>query len=60
MTLWSPDPALLKRPAYLSLADQIDRAIHDGSLEAGERLPTHRKLADDLELSVQTVSRAEG
>lgn len=58
MTLWSPDPALLKRPAYLSLADQIDRAIHDGSLEAGARLPTHRKLADDLELSVQTVSRA--
>jgi DNA-binding transcriptional MocR family regulator len=58
MTLWRPDPALLKRPAYLSLADQIARAIHDGRVESGARLPTHRRLADDLKLSVQTVSRA--
>jgi DNA-binding transcriptional MocR family regulator len=58
MTLWSPDPALLKRPAYLSLAEQIARAIQGGRLESGRRLPTHRKLAEDLGLSVQTVSRA--
>ncbi|MHA6685745.1 MocR-like ectoine utilization transcription factor EhuR [Mesorhizobium sp. A556] len=58
MTLWHPDPALIRRPAYLSLADQIARAIHDGRLVNGERLPTHRRLADDLKLSVQTVSRA--
>lgn len=58
MTLWHPDPALIRRPAYLSLADQFARAIHDGRLANGERLPTHRWLADDLKLSVQTVSRA--
>lgn len=58
MTLWRPDPALLKRPAYLSLADQIARAIHDGKLVQGARLPTHRQLAEELDLSVQTVSRA--
>lgn len=58
MTMWSPDPALIRRPAYLSLADQIARAIHDGRLADGARLPTHRRLADDLKLSVQTVSRA--
>lgn len=58
MTLWRPDPALIRRPAYLSLADQFARAIHDGRLANGERLPTHRRLADDLKLSVQTVSRA--
>jgi DNA-binding transcriptional MocR family regulator len=58
MTLWHPDPALIRRPAYLSLADQFARAIHDGRLVNGERLPTHRALADDLKLSVQTVSRA--
>jgi len=58
MTLWRPDPALIRRPAYLSLADQFARAIHDGRLENGERLPTHRALADELKLSVQTVSRA--
>jgi len=58
MTMWRPDPALIKRPAYLSLAEQIARAIHDGRLGSGERLPTHRRLADDMRLSVQTVSRA--
>lgn len=56
--MWRPDPALIRRPAYLSLADQFARAIHDGRLENGTRLPTHRRLADDLHLSVQTISRA--
>src|SRR3569623_1606096 len=58
MTLWQPDPALIRRPAYQSLADQFARAIHDGRRANGARLPTHRRLADDLMLSVQTVSRA--
>ena len=58
MTIWHPDSSLLKRPAYLSLADQFARAIHDGKLENGAQLPTHRQLADRLGLSVQTVSRA--
>ena len=58
MTFWRPDPTSLRRPAYLSLAEQIARAIHDGRIEAGARLPTHRKLAHELDLSVQTVSRA--
>lgn len=58
MTIWRPDPSLLKRPAYLSLADQFARAIHDGRLPNATRLPTHRKLAYELGLSVQTVSRA--
>jgi DNA-binding transcriptional MocR family regulator len=58
MTNWRPDPLQLRRPAYLSLAEQIANAIHDGKLVNGERLPTHRKLAEDLKLSIQTVSRA--
>ncbi|MEO3386765.1 PLP-dependent aminotransferase family protein [Mesorhizobium sp. CAU 1741] len=58
MTIWRPDAASIRRPAYLSLADQIARAIHDGRLNDGTRLPTHRGMADDLGLSVQTVSRA--
>lgn len=58
MTMWLPDPESIRRPAYLSLADQFARAIHDGHLAHGARLPTHRKLAYDLQLSVQTVSRA--
>ncbi|SOC45914.1 GntR family transcriptional regulator [Rhizobium subbaraonis] len=58
MTNWRPDPQQLRRPAYLSLAEQIANAIHDGKLVHGTRLPTHRKLAEDLKLSIQTVSRA--
>ena len=58
MTNWHPDPELIKRPAYLSLAEQIARAIQEGKLVSGEQLPPHRKMADDLKLSVQTVSRA--
>lgn len=58
MTIWRPDSALLRRPAYLSLADQFARAIHEGKLVHGAKLAPHRKLAYDLGLSVQTVSRA--
>ncbi|GGD17631.1 GntR family transcriptional regulator [Aureimonas glaciei] len=56
--MWFIDQAALKRPIYLSLADQISRAIVDGRLANGVRLPPHRVLADSLGLSVQTVSRA--
>ena len=58
MTSWKPDPFKITRPAYLSLADQFDDAIRSGRLAGGERLATHRNLADELGLSVQTVSRA--
>lgn len=58
MTNWKPDPTALARPAYLSLAEQFARAIESGALPSGQRLMPHRKLADALDLSVQTVSRA--
>ncbi len=58
MTKWRPDVAALSRPVYLSLADQIQRAISDGRLAVGDQLPTHRLLADAVGISVQTVSRA--
>ncbi|PTW59773.1 GntR family transcriptional regulator [Breoghania corrubedonensis] len=58
MTNWRPDPTLLRRPAYLSLADQIARAIQEGALINGTQLPPQRRMADELKLSVQTVSRA--
>lgn len=58
MTIWKPDPAGLTRPVYLSLARQIARAIESGDLAPRQSLPTHRALADELRISVQTVSRA--
>lgn len=58
MTKWPPDPGTLKRPAYRSLIQVIETAIQNGTLQPGDRLPTQRRLAFDLNLSVQTVSRA--
>ncbi|WP_240610973.1 PLP-dependent aminotransferase family protein [Oceaniglobus ichthyenteri] len=58
MTSWPPDPGSLRRPAYRSLVKAIETAIQNDALKPGDRLPTQRKLAYDLNLSVQTVSRA--
>ena len=58
MTIWPPTRAELTRPAYRALARRMVAAIEAGVLEAGAQLPTHRALAYDLGLSVQTVSRA--
>ena len=58
MTIWPPRKDDLARPAYRSLARRITQAIETGLLEPGCKLPTHRALAHDLGLSVQTVSRA--
>lgn len=58
MNNWLPDKSELRRPRYRSLMGAIERAIEDGKLRPGDRLPTHRELAYQLGLSVQTVSRA--
>jgi len=58
MTIWPPQKHDMKRPVYLSLASVILRAIRAGELTGGDRLPTHRDLAFELGISVQTVSRA--
>lgn len=58
MANWLPDKSALKKPAFKSLAEQIASAIQSGELEPGERLPPQRDLAYDLEISLQTVSRA--
>ncbi|MEO1988420.1 MAG: PLP-dependent aminotransferase family protein [Martelella sp.] len=58
MTKWRPNPRLIKRPAYLSIAEQIAAAVRSGLLIDGMRLPPQREMAADLKVSVQTISRA--
>ena len=58
MTIWRPYPLPLERPIYLSLVKAVEHDIRSGVLIAGEQLPTHRELAHDLAISIQTVSRA--
>ncbi|WP_434360727.1 PLP-dependent aminotransferase family protein [Parasalinivibrio latis] len=45
-------------PKYLSISEEIIKAVRNGSLLPGTRLPTHRELAEQLGVSVQTVSNA--
>jgi DNA-binding transcriptional MocR family regulator len=57
MTLWTPTIEDSGVARYIALADQIETAIQSGELSAGDKLPTHRKLADTLEVTVGTVTR---
>lgn len=45
-------------PIYLAISDAIGAAVAAGELRAGERLPTHRALADTLGVDLTTVTRA--
>ena len=47
-------------PRYLAITDALEEAIRDGRLAPGDRLPTHRQLADELQVTVGTVTRAYG
>lgn len=45
-------------PPFEQLRMQIIEAVRNGELVAGARLPTVRKLADDLGLAPNTVARS--
>ncbi len=51
------DPAGADAP-YEQVRSQLAAGIADGTLEAGQRLPTVRRLAADLGLAANTVARA--
>jgi DNA-binding transcriptional MocR family regulator len=58
MTIWSPDITGRTGPRYQAIADALAEDVAAGSLQAGDRLPTHRDLAEQLSLTVGTVTRA--
>lgn len=45
-------------PLYMQLMEQVKHAIEIGALREGDRLPTIRKLAEDLVMNPNTVVRA--
>jgi len=45
-------------PLYLQLIEQVKHAIATGAIEAGEQLPSVRKMAEDLVINPNTVARA--
>jgi DNA-binding transcriptional MocR family regulator len=55
--MWKPLIDGSSLPRYLALADAIDRAIDQGELKPGDRLPTHRALANHLGVTIGTITR---
>lgn len=56
--MWLPDLTLYKGARYIAIADAMASAIESGELKDGDRLPTHRALADQLSVTVGTITRA--
>lgn len=48
----------IKTPIYQQIYDNIKKAVESGSLKKGSRLPSIRKLSNDLEISKTTVESA--
>ena len=57
MTMWTPELQREDRAKYRALADAIEADVFAGRLAPGDRLPTHRDLADALGVNVGTVTR---
>lgn len=47
-------------PLYEQIVVQIRRAISEGDLSVGERLPAARQLAESLDVNMHTVLKAYG
>lgn len=45
-------------PRYLQIADALERAMFEGRLKPGDRLPPQRELAAQLKVDLTTVTRA--
>jgi len=55
---WAKRIAESQKPAYLLIPDLIEEALTDGRLQARDRLPGLRDLAEALSLNYTTVARA--
>ena len=58
MTMWSPDLKSFSGPRYLAIVTAIAEAVERGQLKAGDKMPTHRDLADAVGVTTGTITRA--
>ena len=47
-----------KKPKYIEIFDSIAKSINDGALKGGDKLPSKRVLAMDLNVSINTIMNA--
>ncbi|OAN66599.1 aminotransferase-like domain-containing protein [Sphingomonas sp. TDK1] len=57
---WKPDITGTLGPKYLAIAEAIARDVEAGTLNAGDRLPPQRMLAEALGVDLTTITRAYG
>jgi len=57
---WKPVIAGTLGPKYLAIAEAIARDVASGALNAGDRLPPQRMLAEALDVDLTTITRAYG
>lgn len=55
---WKPDKSKLQSPLYLYIARQMEQDILSGVLTPDTKLPPQRELADYLDVSLNTITRA--
>lgn len=55
--MWKINAFDMSKPIYLAVADVIENDVLAGNLRSGERMPTHRKLADTIGVTPGTVNR---
>lgn len=58
MALWIQITTGSNDPVYAQLINQISRAIAQGRLKTGDKLPAVRKLASELVINPNTVAKA--
>ena len=58
LPIWLPRLAGNKGPRFLQIADALQAALADGSLNPGDRLPPQRRLAAQLDVDLTTITRA--
>ena len=58
MTIWTPALPSDGPPRFAAIVNALADDVARGRLVAGDRLPTHRELADALGVAIGTVTRA--
>ena len=57
---WLPTISEWSGPLYLRIVDALSADVASGRLARGQQLPTHRALAQALNVDLTTVTRAYG
>lgn len=56
--MWNPRVIDTDKSLYIAIADALERDVRNGTLKPGDRMPTHRELADIIGVNVTTITRA--